>query len=729
MLWPNRQASPSVMRRSPDALLVFPPFWDTASPYLSVPVLAAWMRKQGFHVETADLGLACTKALLTPDVLGRSLDAARRLQQHWPADRGNDALADFSANLSLCELVWDVLGHRLLDPFRSDAPRPQKVADYTAFRRKLAWAFAIASAPFYPLALKVEGLVGDALNRLSSICEWIDAGVQAPGMEAIEAFAREQGRRGLPLVGISVAGPSQLVPAFLMARTMKAQSPETFLVIGGPQVPYIADALRHCERVFDWVDAFVPGEGEIPLMELCAAVGKGRDATAVRGLLIRRNGRIVSTGAPERVPIEALPPPDFEGFEPDRYLGNAGCLPLTFARGCSWSQCTFCTQHICFDGYRAMAPQQVTEHLTHTVSRYGATSVAINDENLTPQRLRELAAIVRTHCPEVRWQALARLAPRLADATLARELADSGCAMLSMGLESADQAVLDRNRKGIHADKVPDVLKALHDAGIWLNIFLIFGLPGETPETAFASIDFLHANRSCVDSFSPTVFRMEKGSPIAAEPTLYGITPADVPPDHCDSELPIDHTQWLTKPEAIVCLETLIDGLVGSPQCPIEQADLNGQFVLQMLAESGIAAIRSEMQRRAQSTRAASALLEHDNTAYAPWWKALGLERFDLSDPSSRIVLSLPAQGTFFTLAHNELQLLRLRALNIPMAMLKNGFANLLSDEMDKAGVDWGITATVLLFLSSRLIQESEAGSIRVLRVVDSTPEPIATVA
>lgn len=713
------------MREVPDALLVFPPFWDTASPYLSVPVLAAWMRRAGFRVEAEDLSIRCASALLTPRAMNDSLEDARRILARWPASRSAAERDAFAGNLSLCSKVWEMTGDRLLAPFQPGGPKPRTVDDYTAFRRKLAWAFTIASTPFHPFALKVDGLVGDMLERLSSVRAMAGAGSGAPGMRHIEQYAREQARRGLPLIGISVAGPSQLVPALLIAKTVKAGSPETFVVIGGPHVPYIVDALRHDERIFDWVDAFVPGEGELPLMQLCAAIREGHDPSAVRGLLLRRRGCVVSSGPADRVNIAEIPPPDFTGFEPDRYLGNSGCLPLTFARGCSWSRCSFCTQHICFDGYRAMETNQIVEHVTETVARHGVSALAINDENLTPRRLRELATIVRTHCPEVRWQALARLTPRLADPVLARELAGSGCAMLSMGLESADQSVLDMNRKGIHSDKVPEILRALHDAGIWLNVFLVFGLPGERPETAFGTIEFLFRNRDRVDSFSPTVFRLEKGSPIAADMETYGITPDDIPADHCDSEIPVRETRWLTKPEAMVCLEAFIDGLVGSPQCPVEQADLNGQFLLQMLAARGVGAMREEMQRRADATREACALLEHDQDAFRRWWPALELEDLDPADPNSCVALSLPDRGTFFTLQRTELLLLSMRALGIDLNLLRRGFGKLLTDDVEQAGLEWGITASVLLLLSSRLVQESAAYGkpIRALQLFDATRE------
>jgi anaerobic magnesium-protoporphyrin IX monomethyl ester cyclase len=702
----------------PDILLVFPPFWDTGSPYLSVPTLAAWLRRAEIRVEAIDLNRRCTERLLTAEAMTGSLRIAEQMLRDRPAGLSEDHRHEFAANLELCRTVWDAAGDRLIAPFQPST-EPAGVEDYTALRRRLGWAFNIASTPYYPIRL--DGLSGtDALSRLSAVCELAESGIGAPGLRFAGDFAREHATRAIPLVGISIAGPSQLAPALLIARMFKAHAPMTFVCVGGPQVPYIAAALAQYHRPFDWVDAFVPGEGELPLADLTLAIREGRDPSTVRGLLVLRGQSVLSTGEPGRVDIAKLPVPDFTDFEPWRYIGNDLCLPLTFSRGCSWGRCSFCTQHICFDGYRAMAPKQIEDQIGSIMDRFGIRSLAINDENLTPGRLRDLAEIAGTSFPNVRWQALARLAPELADPELARELAESGCVMLSMGLESGDQGVLDTNRKGIRVEQVPSILRALHEAGIWLNVFLIFGLPGETPETAMHTVEFVQANLPHFDSLSPTVFRVERGSPIAVAPERFGIVLTDVPLDHCDSEIPVSNSPWLTKPEAMVCVEGLINGLLGAPQCPIEQADLNGQFVLQMLADVGIEALRAEMQARADATDAAADLIEYSTEAYREWWGHIEAEARAPDDAGeTRVILSLPDRGTFFTLTPHERLLFRLRALGPNLDDLQRGFGMLLEDEVERARMQWGVTASVILLLSSRLPQESlrAEDSLQVLRL------------
>ena len=52
--------------------------------------------------------------------------------------------------------------------------------------------------------------------------------------------------------------------------------------------------------------------------------------------------------------------------------------------------------------------------------------------------------------------------------------------MLKLGVESGDQAVLDRMQKGIDLQTASLALKTLKRAGIASYVYLLFGTPGET---------------------------------------------------------------------------------------------------------------------------------------------------------------------------------------------------------------------------------------------------------
>lgn len=89
---------------------------------------------------------------------------------------------------------------------------------------------------------------------------------------------------------------------------------------------------------------------------------------------------------------------------------------------------------------------------------------------------------------EVQWSAFARVD------TMTKDLADlmkrAGCSWVLFGVESSDEGILKTIKKGFTPDKVRSGVKIATDAGI--NVFnsFIFGLPGESPDTARRSIAF-----------------------------------------------------------------------------------------------------------------------------------------------------------------------------------------------------------------------------------------------
>ena len=500
-----------------------------------------------------------------------------------------------------------------------------------------------------------------------------------------------------------------MLPAFALAEAYKSRFKDGFVCVGGPHIPYITDALRRCPRPFEWVDAFVPGEGELPLAGICRSVTEGRDASRVKGLFARRNGEVVCTGPQEVVALDSLPPPDFSGFEPKTYLANGGSVGLAFARGCSWSRCAFCTQFVSYDGYRAMSQERIAEHVVAVTRRYQIRTISLNDENVTPARLREFGEVVRATAPGLRWMALARLSPKLADTELARELADSGCAMLSLGLESADQDVLNLNRKGISVQSLPAILRTLNDAGIWTHVFLIFGLPGESGASAVRTIRFAHENLGALDSLSPTTFRLERHSAVWAEPQSFGIVPAEVPGDWCNSAISFDTTASIRPGEAYAFVEYLIQSLLGQRQCPIEQGELNGQYILQLLAQLGVSGLRAAMEDRATMTSAARDALTADNTLFQRWLgHPSAASLLAGSGGNEKVLLTNPGRGVYLAVNRTGLTILKLRSLGLPLEDIKKLCA--LSGgppDADNAEREWQVDTFNLLVLISRLVQEA----------------------
>ncbi len=65
--------------------LVYPPSCDPTAPYLAVPTLAAWLRREGIDVLPVDANVEAWDALLVPAHGGRRQRTAPNAMKGTPA--------------------------------------------------------------------------------------------------------------------------------------------------------------------------------------------------------------------------------------------------------------------------------------------------------------------------------------------------------------------------------------------------------------------------------------------------------------------------------------------------------------------------------------------------------------------------------------------------------------------------------------------------------------------
>lgn len=197
--------------------------------------------------------------------------------------------------------------------------------------------------------------------------------------------------------------------------------------------------------------------------------------------------------------------------------GDTTCL-LTM-RGCPY-KCAFCTAGGEKVRYRSV--DNVITEIKHVVDTYGIREFRLSDDTFTINRERLLRLLPRMKECNIFWRASIRAYPL--DPELLGLMADSGCVELSYGIESGDQRVLDRVNKGITLEQSERAMQWSKEAGITVRALMIAGLPGETPESAYETIEFMERTRRYWDIAALTNFVPLPGSPIWNEPSRFGVT-------------------------------------------------------------------------------------------------------------------------------------------------------------------------------------------------------------
>jgi anaerobic magnesium-protoporphyrin IX monomethyl ester cyclase len=273
-----------------------------------------------------------------------------------------------------------------------------------------------------------------------------------------------------------------------MLKVCKASDPHIFTVIGGPHVTF---ALEETLLQSPWIDAIVIGEGERTLVELAKAVAEDKGIHHVPGIAFADGDMVVKTSP--QAPIEdldQLPLPARELLPMARYRALGTPCTVITSRGCPFS-CIFCSGHRMFGPkVRFRSPGFVVDEIEKLQHDFGLERINIVDDTFTlnHHHARAVCEEILRRNLKIKWSVFARV-DRISE-DLAQLMNRAGCEWVLFGVESADESILKTIRKGITPDDVRRGVKIAAEAGI--NVFnsFIFGLPGESRDTALKSLAF-----------------------------------------------------------------------------------------------------------------------------------------------------------------------------------------------------------------------------------------------
>ncbi|WP_428826212.1 B12-binding domain-containing radical SAM protein [Azonexus sp. IMCC34842] len=315
------------------------------------------------------------------------------------------------------------------------------------------------------------------------------------------------------MVGFS-ATTSGFMDAFEIAAYIRERRPEIKIVFGNVHVSSLgAPILEH----FPEIDYLVIGEGEGAMLELA----DGKPLTEIGNLIYRDEaGKIRVNPRRDRIlDLDELPFPAYEklaGFPHAYHLPlfayekRYGATMIT-SRGCPYT-CSFCDRTVFERLYKTNSAQYTYDHMKYLRDNFGVYHINMYDDLFTAkkQRVMDLCELLIEKPLGIQWNCAIRTG-HTSDEMLAK-LKQAGVLMVSMGIESADLAMMERHKAGVTLDAVRDTVRQIHAAGMRAKGLFIFGMPGETPETVRTTSDFILSLE--LDEMNMTKFSPLHGAPI-----------------------------------------------------------------------------------------------------------------------------------------------------------------------------------------------------------------------
>jgi radical SAM superfamily enzyme YgiQ (UPF0313 family) len=270
------------------------------------------------------------------------------------------------------------------------------------------------------------------------------------------------------LVGIGAMGHA-LIRAFELAEAFRKNGRIVFL--GG----YMASMVP--EYALNFVDSVVVGDAEKSFPHLLHD--------------FERTGKIKKIYNEPIENLVGLPVPKYEVLT-GKPIGDM--LPVQAGRGCPHG-CSFCSIACLYKGKYFVRPVEEVIRDIQKIKSLGFRKFYLIDDNIAGDLayLKELARRVKPLHMAWATQSTLNLAR---DRELLALLADSGCQVLSLGIESISQEGLDTlNKKWLKVDEHESLIRNFRKAGIMVSAEMIVGTDGDTVDSIKATYKFIMKTR------------------------------------------------------------------------------------------------------------------------------------------------------------------------------------------------------------------------------------------
>jgi anaerobic magnesium-protoporphyrin IX monomethyl ester cyclase len=271
-------------------------------------------------------------------------------------------------------------------------------------------------------------------------------------------------------------------------------------IVGGPHATLASEDCM-------WADAVVIGEGELASLQIL------KDYPNIKK--VYRETKIEN--------LDDIPFPDRSILDIKEYANNyklrgVPTTTLITSRGCSWGKCSFCCKYWTPDSkIRYRSAQNIVDEIKDIQEKYDIHGfMAFDDEFVhNKRRLKEFCELVTPL--NIKWRCLSRI--ESINNKIVPIMRDAGCVEIAVGIESADQDILDTINKHIDITKAERACQIIKDNGIDLKELFIIGLPGESRESLQKIDEFVEKTQPVDVDF--TILSVFPGSDIHENPEKY----------------------------------------------------------------------------------------------------------------------------------------------------------------------------------------------------------------
>jgi anaerobic magnesium-protoporphyrin IX monomethyl ester cyclase len=278
-----------------------------------------------------------------------------------------------------------------------------------------------------------------------------------------------------------------------VASAIKDRYSDKKLVSYGVYFTLLEDAAM---RNYPFLDFGIIGEPETTFKELMERLSaNNNDYSDIQGLVYKGLRGLTMNAKRDLIEnLDSLPLPARDLLKNERYRlphnGKTFTL-INSARGCPFN-CIYCIVTPYYGkSVRRHSIAYIMQEIRECKKTYGIEEFLFWEEvfSLDKEFVKELCDALLEEQINIRWAATTRV-DTLDEETL-RKMKDAGCYLLGLGIESGNQEILDAAKKKQTIEGIKQAVELCKKVKLQTMGHFIFGLPGETRQTAQKTIDFM----------------------------------------------------------------------------------------------------------------------------------------------------------------------------------------------------------------------------------------------
>ena len=372
---------------------------------------------------------------------------------------------------------------------------------------------------FLEATKKVKNLPGNYSEGIASLSAVLKAGghrtalYHLTSMPEKDEFLARVKEYDPDIIGISIRTSAMGIATELVGW-LDDGFPDIFVMAGMYHASLAPDEVLNLRGV----DAVCIGEGEYPCLDFVDYFSKhGKLNTKTESFWVKDlDGAIHKNPVrPYITDLDVLPFPDLDIFDYCNLRSNTrqNTAEVIVSRGCIYS-CTYCANAQLRKVYpdkqnyaRFRSPENAIALLERVLEKDpNIECFSFNDAilNVFEDWFYKFTALYKE---KIKRKYVCNLRVELITERMVQELADSGCYLVTIGLENGNEEFrtkyLNRTMKNEHIVKVSHMLK---NAGIIVHAYNIIGLPHETLELSLQTVKLnarMYADNTVISFFAP----------------------------------------------------------------------------------------------------------------------------------------------------------------------------------------------------------------------------------